>query len=173
MPKLDGFGFIKVSFKLIRVRKQWFSSTTFGLNKDLKEQLNQKHHVARFSIYAHYDSVLIGMFLKGTWIQHVSSLIKRQRIMVLFLRGALIHQDLKGFNHSDLGHSFPPLDLCVYKQEIRRKRLKISGSNLPRSSRADALIPCLKITLWRRRLCGRFGEIKCLESLRDLVTSIL
>ncbi|CAN8319350.1 unnamed protein product [Cochlearia groenlandica] len=62
--------------------------------------------------------------------------------MVLFLRGALIHQDLKGFNHSDLGHSFPPLDLCVYKQEIRRKRMKISGSYLPRSSRAYALIPC-------------------------------
>ncbi|CAN8242817.1 unnamed protein product [Cochlearia groenlandica] len=75
--------------------------------------------------------------------------------MVLFLRGALIHQDLKGFNHSDLGHSFSPLDLCVYKQELRRKRLEISGSDLPRSSRAYALIPCWKSRLWRRRFGGR------------------
>ncbi|CAN8242852.1 unnamed protein product [Cochlearia groenlandica] len=59
--------------------------------------------------------------------------------MVLFLRGALIHQDLKGFNHSDLGHSFPPLDLCVYKQEIRKEN---GGSDLPMGLKSFALIPC-------------------------------
>ncbi|CAN8242894.1 unnamed protein product [Cochlearia groenlandica] len=80
--------------------------------------------------------------------------------MVLFLRGALIHQDLKGFNHSDLGHSFPPLDLCVYKQEIRKEN---GGSDLPMGLKSFALIPC-----WNSRLHDATTLVDYMTSLTAL-----
>ncbi|CAN8307136.1 unnamed protein product [Cochlearia groenlandica] len=78
--------------------------------------------------------------------------------MVLFLRGALIHQDLKGFNHSDLGHSFPPLDLCVYKQEIRKEN---GGSDLPMGLKSFALIPCWNSLSLVLIVSSTLNEVSC------------